>query len=224
MSIGMQIMGNAPHENKKSTENSMSGTSAVVSVCSILWGVVLVVVGFTKHADNFCLHYDNTVNKTIAYVDHDKALGPDGSIIEWSRQTDILLIVGTVMVFFVCEILHKREVEECKREEEESHGESGQKSRPYMAFLTIVLAAIYIVAIIVQSGRAFVIVFGKSVPLECKRGQMGDNAAWDTIYVFSVIALMVLACMGFLLVVLILLASVRYPKILVHSMKGGSTR
>jgi magnesium-transporting ATPase (P-type) len=206
------------NESEKHFSASGSTSRGLIALFCFLWGVVFVVAGYTKYADNFCLEYDATVNKVGPYVDHDKLLGPDGSIVDWCRQTGIILILGTVLVFGVCEALDLLE----KRDQEQQgpEGDVDHSKMPKVAMINVFFTGVFILTMLVQSGRILAITFGKGVPLECKHGHMGDNFVWETVWVFSVISLIIMSCVGLFLILLFILASFFFKYAFANHRKG----
>jgi len=200
------------NESEKHFSSSGSTSRGLIALFCFLWGVVFVVAGYTKHADNFCLEYDATVNKAAPYVDHDKLLGPDGSIVNWCRQTGIILILGTVLVFGVCDALYLLEKRDNELQAQDS--EVDHSKMPKVAIINLFFTGAFILTMLVQSGLILAITFDKGVPLECKQGHMGDNFVWDTVWVFSVISLIIMSCVGLFLILLLIFLSVFFKSLL----------
>ena len=198
--------GTESNQKYKVPENS--GQVLVAAFC-LSWGVVFLLAGYTDYADNFCLEYDATVNHATPYVDHDKVLGPNGWIVNWCRQTGIILFVGTVLVFFVSECLATTE-----KDRNDAYMQSNgvaYTNTPFFAYMHVFLSCVYILVMLVQSGLILDVTFGKSVPLECKQGHMGDNFVWDAVWVFSVISLIIMSSVALFVILMIFGLAIIFP-------------
>lgn len=168
-------------------------------VCCVLFlgfGIFFMFAGFDQASNHFCTRHHN-VTKIID--DKYYVLGMHGTIVIWNQTTGCIFVGGAIIVYILCEFIGTLERCLYKTRAGSTGAEGTLRILSHVDKITDLLLIGFSVAIFLQSVRGCLLVFGTSVPVECKSGQMGPKLPYTAVMIYSWTIVIVVGCMIFLI-------------------------